>query len=213
MAFNNWGAWVFKNGERRKDRECVIPFVDRYVPDEVWQRVWHNAMTKNEDKKQQWEQIHHAVLGDDEIRIGIYKDWCDLYVKAEDKIKITQLIKEEWRLFDGCVCSEWDKGVCVREVYAKKYFKRKLGIRCLRWRWLIHPNRFFLWIDPFSKLAFLRNWIWVKPCRDHVPRMEVTLKQGNDIWYAYAGLDTGSTHKGDNIPKMVRKKALLCQIE
>lgn len=63
MAYGNWGAFVYRNGERVRENEDAAPF------------------PKQAD--QPFVQHYHAVLGNDRVRLIGYKHWPALYVNAE----------------------------------------------------------------------------------------------------------------------------------
>jgi len=240
MAFNNWGSWVFKNGERRKDRECVEPFSTRLAEwESTWSRVWAQLMLDDpiessdkvieeepeyfvrpdeiemdeiefdlEDEFHPENMIHHAVLGDENIRLVIYKDSLDLLIKTDDKVTSIELVSVLADRYEGIVHVD---ALPDCRIVVKKYRKRQIGLDCIRWRWLWHPGHLFLWIDPCSRWSWLRQLCWRRLCWNHIPRMEVWFRQkdtdnGNDdLWYTYSGLSTGSTFKGDKFGKMKKR--------
>ena len=90
MAYSNWGAFVYKDGARRKDREDVGVFDDdeKDVPSGL--RIFANIIKGREKygsdpSAQPWfEDSHHAVLGDGPVRLAGYKYKPELYRVAED---------------------------------------------------------------------------------------------------------------------------------
>ena len=74
MAYSNWGAFVFCNGKRRKDKEDVIAFD---VDDAEKQR----------QNDQHIDIGSHAVLGDKEIRLCAYKTYPRLWRLKEGKVE------------------------------------------------------------------------------------------------------------------------------
>ncbi len=84
MAYSNWGAYVHRNGERRRDKEDVPPFGDPDVESvESAARIFVNLMKQNEKYKEgeaPWhEHCHHAVLGDKRLRLCGYKSSPELF--------------------------------------------------------------------------------------------------------------------------------------
>lgn len=65
MAYGNWGAFVYKNGERQNNREDNTP----YLEDELQAGYWQ-AFGRGEDKK---IDVHHASLGNGPFRLCAYK--------------------------------------------------------------------------------------------------------------------------------------------
>lgn len=84
MAYGNWGAFVHCDGERRMDKEDVGVFdtEEDGTPSEL--RIFANIM-KNQEKypegKTPWyAHSHHAVLGDNEVRLCGYKNSPELWI-------------------------------------------------------------------------------------------------------------------------------------
>lgn len=99
MAYSNWGAFVYCNGERRKDKEDVGVFdTDESVcPSGL--RIWANII-KNREKfpgeaNPWYTHSHHAVLGDNEVRLCGYKDWVELWICRDGKPEKIELKENE----------------------------------------------------------------------------------------------------------------------
>ena len=74
MAYSNWGAFVYCNGERRKDKEDVYAFdVDE--------------MEKQRQNDQHIDTGSHAVLGDKEIRLCAYKTYPRLWRLRDGRVE------------------------------------------------------------------------------------------------------------------------------
>lgn len=91
MAYGNWGAFVYKSGKRRRDREDVAVFDDHLKQYSSGARIWTNlieAQKKYGDStKQPWhEHCHHAVLGDGPVRLCGYKEGAELWRIGRGKI-------------------------------------------------------------------------------------------------------------------------------
>ena len=90
MAYSDYGAFVYLNGERRTDKEDVGVYDadEACLPSGL--RVFANLMKLNGDGK--WfESSHHGVLGDGRVRVGCYKQgWPELYEWEDDKDEPTQ---------------------------------------------------------------------------------------------------------------------------
>lgn len=189
MAYNNYGAWVFLNEHHRKDKENVEIYNQKPLNDAVWCRVWQQVKDnyteedESELKSSEWEYLHHAVLGDGDVRLGIYKETLSLFHKNGDKVVVQTLICDEWEQFQGLIFEDFQEDT-QSSVYVKKYNKRYLGLDSFRSGWL-RPR-----------------WLYA-------PRMEVlfSLMTANtlEIWYSLSGVGIGSTHYGGKIPKYVKK--------
>jgi len=77
MAYCDYGAFVYKNGERRKDKEDVPLF----KPNE-------GTFKSNEILIDWIDHIHHGILGDGNIRVLCHKQGLpEIYELTEDGIK------------------------------------------------------------------------------------------------------------------------------
>jgi len=80
MAYSNWGAFVFCNGERRKDKEDVGVFDTDEASLPAGGRIFANILKNMENQNTDLSaRSHHAVLGDKEIRLCGYKNWPELW--------------------------------------------------------------------------------------------------------------------------------------
>ena len=84
MAYTDYGAFVYLNGERRTDKEDV----GVYDTDEAsllsGLRVYANIM-KHPDGFEWFEFSHHGVMGDGNVRVGCYYEEHDDTRYAADK--------------------------------------------------------------------------------------------------------------------------------
>lgn len=82
MAYNDYGAFVYKNGERRRDKEDAPAFASDKeifgtdignVPSAL--RIFVSLVEgKKYGRELDWfEHIHHGVCGDDSIRVVCHK--------------------------------------------------------------------------------------------------------------------------------------------
>lgn len=91
MAYNDYGSFVYLNGERQRNCEDVpIYNQEEYSETPAGARIYQNICNAdhNESRIVHWaNHSHHGVLGNGNIRLGIYKDglWHSaLYKKTED---------------------------------------------------------------------------------------------------------------------------------
>ena len=87
MAYSNYGAKVFRNGERMMNRENVGVYDEDEADFPSAVRIFANII-KNEEKgdtDKWWKHSHHAVLGDGEVRLCAYKDNPELWIWEEGK--------------------------------------------------------------------------------------------------------------------------------
>lgn len=84
MAYGNWGAFVYENGERRQDKEDVGVFDtdEKNCPSgfRIFANILKNREKYAEGKDPWYTHSHHAVLGDGIVRLCGYKDWAELWV-------------------------------------------------------------------------------------------------------------------------------------
>jgi hypothetical protein len=75
MAYNDYGAYVWEDDERKRGKEDARLFADR---DEetapgmaVFESIVESRGTGRHDAE--WDRCYHAVLGDGDVRVGVYK--------------------------------------------------------------------------------------------------------------------------------------------
>lgn len=109
MAYGNWGAFVYKNNKRRKDKEDVGVFDTDEANVPTGMRIFANLM-KNREKygsseqnKTPWhEHSHHAVLGDGPVRLVGYKSSPELFIqKPSGEVERVPLPDVTYN--DGCI--------------------------------------------------------------------------------------------------------------
>ncbi len=103
MAYGNYGAFVFLNGERRTDKEDVGVYDTDEASMPTGLRVYANLI-KLDGSGKWFEHSHHGVLGDGSVRVGCYKQgWPELYEWEDGKDEPAQYT------FDDLSCVfEWD---------------------------------------------------------------------------------------------------------
>lgn len=72
MAYSDYGAFVYLNGERRTDKEDVGVYDTDEASMPSGLRVYANIM-KHPDGFKRFEFPHHGVMGDGSVRVGCYK--------------------------------------------------------------------------------------------------------------------------------------------
>lgn len=79
MAYSDYGAFVYFNGERRRDKEDVAAFASyeetfgtsEDIPSGA--RIWASLL-QGEGKERTWlDSIHHGIMGDRNIRVVCHK--------------------------------------------------------------------------------------------------------------------------------------------
>lgn len=79
MAYSDYGAFVFKNGDRRRDKEDVALFnsdeetfgeSSENIPSAT--RIWV-YLSKNINNTSYLNYIHHGIMGDGDIRVMCHK--------------------------------------------------------------------------------------------------------------------------------------------
>jgi len=82
MAYSDYGAFVKRNGKRRKDKEDVGVFDTDEAKLPSGQRIFANILKRQketgEDRKW-YNHSHHAVLGDGPVRLCGYKQHAELW--------------------------------------------------------------------------------------------------------------------------------------
>lgn len=79
MAYSDYGAFVYLNGERRTDKEDVGVYDTDEASLPTGFRVYANIM-KRHDGFEWFEFSHHGVMGDGSVRVGCYKQgWPEVF--------------------------------------------------------------------------------------------------------------------------------------
>lgn len=87
MAYSDYGAFVYLNGERRTDKEDVGVYDTDEGPLPTRLRIYANIMKHAGGC---CEHSHHGVMGDGNVRVGCYKQgWPEVYEWEDGKDKPT----------------------------------------------------------------------------------------------------------------------------
>lgn len=112
MAYSDYGAFVYKNGQRQRDKEDVPVFGDPEVeaaPSGA--RIWVNLLKARQggtlDTMKPHEHLQHAVLGGGKFRLCARKTWPVLFI-ARDDGTIDQLDMAEYRVDKSKSADDWD---------------------------------------------------------------------------------------------------------
>lgn len=90
MAYSDYGAFVYLNGERRTDKEDVGIYDTDEASLPAGLRVFANIMKRN-GGGEWFEYSHHGVMGDGSVRVGCYKQgWPEVYEWEDGKDKPTR---------------------------------------------------------------------------------------------------------------------------
>lgn len=97
MAYGNWGAFVYKNGERQRNREDNTPYKE-----DVLEPGYHQAFGRTESKL----DPHHASLGSGPFRLCGYKShpvifWDGESIDDSPYQKGENAGTEEWSWYDS----------------------------------------------------------------------------------------------------------------
>lgn len=93
MAYNDYGAFVYCNGERRRDKEDA-PLIDTeedYSQMASGSKIYANLIAlqnkSSDDFEFSWlEHIHHGIMGDGPIRVLCHKQGLpEIYDLSSDK--------------------------------------------------------------------------------------------------------------------------------
>lgn len=86
MAYSNWGAFVYKDGERRTDKEDVGVWDTEEACVPTGLRIFANILKNRVRENDDWcNHSHHAVLGDGKVRLCGYKCYPYLYIWVNGK--------------------------------------------------------------------------------------------------------------------------------
>lgn len=90
MAYSDYGAFVYLNGERRTDKEDVGVYDTDEASLPAGLRVFANIMKRN-GGGEWFESSHHGVMGDGSVRVGCYKQgWPEVYEWEDGKDEPTR---------------------------------------------------------------------------------------------------------------------------
>lgn len=93
MAYSNWGAFVYKNGERRRNKEDVGVFDTDEGDLPSGSRIFANILKNNATSRETpaWKHSRHAVLGDGPVRLCGYKNYPELWIIKNDIVESVAL--------------------------------------------------------------------------------------------------------------------------
>jgi hypothetical protein len=106
MAYGNWGAFVYKNGERQKNREDNTPYYEDELEPGYYQAFGGNDESGLRQSTKKDFHCVHASLGDGDFRLCGYKSWPEIYYKknnvdiADYRIE-KETPKEKWDWYDS----------------------------------------------------------------------------------------------------------------
>ena len=110
MAYSDYGAFVWLNGERRKDKEDVAAFAsDEETFGESSENIPSGArifvsLIHRKEKGKEWgwlESIHHGIMGDGDIRVVCHKQGLpEIYEATEEGVKKIQFCDENTDYYD-----------------------------------------------------------------------------------------------------------------
>ena len=131
MAYSDYGAFVWLNGERRKDKEDVAAFAtdeetfgtsSQNIPSGA--RIWISLM-RNQSKRTWLTSIHHGVMGDGNIRVICHKQGRpDIYEATDDGFKSVDYCDDSVDFFDYEPIKFEYKGYTFYFESGKPYFAR-----------------------------------------------------------------------------------------
>ena len=110
MAYSDYGAFVYKNGERRLDKEDVALFAtdeetfgtsSENIPS--GSRIFASLIhAKESGKLSNWETtIHHGIMGDGDIRVMCHKQGLpQIYEATEDGVEEIKYHDDEVSFFE-----------------------------------------------------------------------------------------------------------------
>ena len=110
MAYSDYGAFVFCNGKRRRDKEDVATFSSdeetfgtssNNIPSGA--RIWVSLIKQKENGQNvDWvNHIHHGIMGDGNIRVMCHKQGLPtIYEATEDEIKEIKYCEDDIDYYD-----------------------------------------------------------------------------------------------------------------
>ena len=86
MAYGDYGAFVYLNENRRRDKEDVGVFDTEEASLPSGLRIYANILKNMEgDEDRWWKHSHHGVMGDGNVRVACYKQgWPEIWVWERD---------------------------------------------------------------------------------------------------------------------------------
>lgn len=86
MAYGNWGAFVYRNGERMREWEDQTPYQEQRLVPGYHQAfgLLPDAQTGEVAKRTESDlRTHHAVLGQQRVRLCGYKCYAVLFIDGK----------------------------------------------------------------------------------------------------------------------------------
>lgn len=145
MAYSDYGAFVYLNGERRTDKEDVGVYDtdEGSLPTRL--RIYANIMKHPGGCCEWFEHSHHGVMGDGSVRVGCYKQgWPEVYKWEDGKDKPTRYTFDDLsRKFGWDDYEEYDDTRYAADKYDEEFrlpwmalpllgrqFRRHSEVRC-----------------------------------------------------------------------------------
>ena len=113
MAYSDYGAFVYLNGERRFDKEDVAGFASdeetfgcdsSEIPSglRIFKSLLHARQNTADNKDLQWvNHIHHGVMGDGDIRVICHKQGLpEVYEVTENGLQKIEFCSDEIDYYD-----------------------------------------------------------------------------------------------------------------
>lgn len=123
MAYSDYGAFVYKDGKRRGDKEDVPVFgADEELEVGAGARVCVNIL-KNRDSGngEWWSYFQHGVMGDGDVRVSCYKQGFPSVWYIDDGGEVKELSTDEIIELCGPECmgyvEEYDGNRCFGYTY------------------------------------------------------------------------------------------------
>lgn len=108
MAYSDYGAFVFKNGERRRDKEDVAAFAsdeETFGTDSAnipsGARIFAYILNRKDGANTWLDYIHHGIMGDGPVRVICHKQGLPgIYEATEDGIKKVEYHPDDIDCYD-----------------------------------------------------------------------------------------------------------------
>lgn len=152
MAYGDYGAFVYLNGERRTDKEDVGVYDTDEASLPSGLRIYANIM-KHSGVCEWFDRSHHGVMGDGSVRVGCYKQrWPEVYEWEDGKDKPTRYTFDDLsRKFGWDDYEEYDDTRYAADKYDKEFdfyrrarrpwVNKRRGERCKSWVACSRPRR------------------------------------------------------------------------
>lgn len=105
MAYGNWGAYVYKNGERQKNREDNTPYKEDELEAGYWQAFGGNNKDGTRIGTKAELYCTHASLGSGPFRLCGYKSYPIIYWEGNsidyEQYRIGNTPKEDWNWWES----------------------------------------------------------------------------------------------------------------